>query len=122
MLPVIEMEYCAMQTDVTVFGKQGHHNLACLTVRVIQHDKPGVSSGAIVNVKRDKKKICKVVLTGDLCANGYYKDLEATKILFAGRVLHSGDLAAWYPSGGIRYTIELKELSSAVSSTLRRAT
>jgi len=73
------MEHCAMQTDVLVFGKQGHHNLACLAVRVIHYDKPGLSSRATANVKRDGKEIGEVVLTRNLCANVYYKNPEATK-------------------------------------------
>ena len=47
---------------------------------------------------------------GNICAKGYYKDATATKKLFAGGVLHSGDLAVWHSDGAIQILDRAKDI------------
>jgi long-subunit acyl-CoA synthetase (AMP-forming) len=51
-----------------------------------------------------------IVLQGNLCAKGYYKDPEATRKLFAGGWMHSGDLAVWHPDGAIQILDRAKDI------------
>ncbi len=74
-------------------ARQGHGFIVSLPIRVIRTDVP---YGTLLDVKQDGKEIGEIVCTGNICAKGYYKDPEATKHLFAGGVLHTGDLAVWH--------------------------
>ncbi|KAL4919307.1 hypothetical protein BDW62DRAFT_43395 [Aspergillus aurantiobrunneus] len=92
------------------FGKmarQGHGFLTSLPARVVHIDVP---EGTVVDVKRDGKEIGEIVFIGNICARGYYKDPEATRKLFAGNVLHSGDLAVWHPDGAIQILDRAKDI------------
>lgn len=73
-------------------ARQGHGFITSLPIRVIKTD---VKEGVIVDVKKDGKEIGEIVFVGNICAKGYYKDAAATKKLFAGGVLHSGDLVGF---------------------------
>jgi acyl-CoA synthetase (AMP-forming)/AMP-acid ligase II len=77
-------------------ARQGHGFVTSLPIRVIRRDLP---EGEIVNVKKDGKEIGEIVFVGNICVRGYHKDPEATRKLFAGGVLHSGDLAVWHEDG-----------------------
>jgi acyl-CoA synthetase (AMP-forming)/AMP-acid ligase II len=79
--------------------RQGHGFVTSLPIRVIRTDLP---EGEIVNVKQDGKEIGEVIFEGNICAKGYYKNPEATRKLFAGGMLHSGDLAVWHEDGSVQ--------------------
>ncbi|KAF3491593.1 luciferin 4-monooxygenase [Arthroderma uncinatum] len=88
-------------------ARQGHGFLTSLPARVIKTDIP---ESTIVEVSRDGKEIGEIVFTGNICARGYYKDPEATDKLFAGGVLHSGDLAVWHPDGAVQILDRAKDI------------
>ncbi|KAK2882572.1 hypothetical protein FQN49_000220 [Arthroderma sp. PD_2] len=88
-------------------ARQGHGFLTSLPARVIKTDVP---EGTIVEVSKDGKEIGEIVFTGNICARGYYKDVEATDKLFAGGVLHSGDLAVWHPDGAVQILDRAKDI------------
>ncbi|KAK8211593.1 hypothetical protein M8818_003248 [Zalaria obscura] len=88
-------------------ARQGHGFVASLPCRVIRTDVP---EGQIEDVKRDGKEIGEIAFLGNICAKGYYKDPEATRKLFAGGVLHSGDLAVWHPDGAIQILDRAKDI------------
>ena len=88
-------------------ARQGHGFLTSLPIRVIKPDQP---EGVLVDVKQDGKEIGEIVFVGNICAKGYYKDAEATRKLFAGGVLHSGDLAVWYPEGSAQIQDRAKDI------------
>jgi acyl-CoA synthetase (AMP-forming)/AMP-acid ligase II len=78
-----------------------------LPVRVIKTEQ---DEGVLINVKKDGKEIGEIVFDGNICAKGYYKDTEATRKLWAGSVLHSGDLAVWHPDGAIQILDRAKDI------------
>ncbi|KAJ5106670.1 hypothetical protein N7456_003345 [Penicillium angulare] len=88
-------------------ARQGHGFITSLPVRVIKTDVP---EGMVVDVERNGKEIGEVVFVGNICARGYYKDPEATRKLFAGGVLHSGDLAVWHPDRAIQILDRAKDI------------
>lgn len=88
-------------------ARQGHGFHTSHLARVI---KTNVEPGQIIDVKRDGQEIGEVVFSGNICANGYYKDPEATAKLFEGGVLHSGDLAVWHPDGAIQILDRAKDI------------
>lgn len=88
-------------------ARQGHGFITSLPVRVIKTDQP---EDAVIDVKRDGKEIGEIVFVGNICARGYYKDHDATRKLFAGGVLHSGDLAVWHPDGAIQILDRAKDI------------
>ncbi|CRG85837.1 putative acyl-activating enzyme 2 [Talaromyces islandicus] len=88
-------------------ARQGHGFLTSLPVRVI---KPELPEGTIIDVQRNGLELGEIVFSGNICAKGYYKDPEATRKLFAGGVLHSGDLAVWHPDGAIQILDRAKDI------------
>ena len=88
-------------------ARQGHGFVTSLPIRVI---KTEVSQDAIVDVKQDGKEIGEIVCLGNICAKGYYKDPAATRKLFAGGVLHTGDLAVWHPDGAAQILDRAKDI------------
>ncbi|KAJ5656671.1 hypothetical protein N7507_008621 [Penicillium longicatenatum] len=88
-------------------ARQGHGFITSLPVRVIKTDVP---EGTVTDVQRDGKEIGEIVFVGNICARGYYKDFVATRKLFAGGVLHSGDLAVWHPDGAIQILDRAKDI------------
>ena len=88
-------------------ARQGHGFLTSLPIRVIKTDVP---EGAVVDVKRDGKEIGEIACIGNICARGYYKDVDATRKLFAGGVLHTGDLAVWHPDGAAQILDRKKDI------------
>ena len=88
-------------------ARQGHGFITSLPVRVI---KTNVTYGTIVDVKQDGKEVGEVVFVGNICAKGYYNDPEATKRLFAGGVLHTGDLAVWHADRTIQILDRAKDI------------
>lgn len=88
-------------------ARQGHGFITSLPIRVIKTDVP---EATISEVKKDGKEIGEIVCLGNICAKGYYKDERATKKLFAGGVLHTGDLAVWHPDGAAQILDRAKDI------------
>ncbi|EFX00628.1 AMP-binding domain protein [Grosmannia clavigera kw1407] len=95
-------------------ARQGHGFLTSLPVRVIKpatESEAGTASRPLVeDVPRDGQTIGEIVFQGNICARGYYKDPAATAKLFAGGVLHSGDLAVWHADGSIQILDRAKDI------------
>src|SRR5437588_10002210 len=85
----------------------GHGFIASKMVRVI---KTNAETSTPVDVARNGQEIGEVAFVGNICCRGYYKDPEATAKLFAGGVLHSGDLAVWHPDGAIQIVDRSKDI------------
>lgn len=102
-------------------ARQGHGFMTSLPVRVINTEKP---EGVLEDVAKDGKQIGEIVFVGNICAKGYYKNPEATRKLFAGGVLHSGDLAVWHPDGAVQILDRAKDIiiSGKSSCSLSRLT
>ncbi|KAK0623232.1 hypothetical protein B0T14DRAFT_515662 [Immersiella caudata] len=88
-------------------ARQGHGFLTSLPVRVVKPDQP---AGVLVDVANDGKEIGEIVFFGNICARGYYKDPEATRKLFEGGGLHSGDLAVVHLDGSIQIQDRAKDI------------
>ncbi|KAI9166746.1 amp-binding domain-containing [Paramyrothecium foliicola] len=88
-------------------ARQGHGFITSLPIRVIKPDQPG---DVLIDVAKDGKEIGEIVFFGNICAKGYYKDDAATKKLFAGGALHSGDLAVWHPDGSAQILDRAKDI------------
>ncbi|KAJ5279096.1 hypothetical protein N7478_004468 [Penicillium angulare] len=88
-------------------ARQGHGFITSLPARVIKTDVP---EGTVIDVERNGQEIGEVVFVGNICARGYYKDPEATRKLFAGGFLHSGDLAVWHPDRAIQILDRAKDI------------
>ena len=88
-------------------ARQGHGFVTSLPIRVIKTDVP---EGTVVDVKKDGKEVGEIVCLGNICAKSYYKDPEATRKLFAGGVLHTGDLAVWHEDGAAQILDRAKDI------------
>lgn len=97
-----------------LMARQGHGFVTSLPVRVVKHREDDEDNNnkesALVDVARDGKEIGEIVFVGNICAKGYYKDPEATRKLFAGGALHSGDLAVWHPDGSVQILDRAKDI------------
>lgn len=89
-------------------ARQGHGFITSLPVRVIKTDQP--DENTLIDVEKNGKEIGEIVFMGNICCKGYYKDPEATRKLFAGGALHSGDLAVWHPDGSIQIQDRAKDI------------
>lgn len=105
-LPNVKDKYAKM-------ARQGHGFVTSLPARVIKTEVP---EGTIVDVEKNGKEIGEIVFAGNICARGYYKDEAATRKLFLGGVLHSGDLAVWHEDGAIQILDRAKDI--IISGTL----
>lgn len=88
-------------------ARQGHGFLTSLPARVI---KPGQKEGEIVDVAKNATEIGEIAVRGNICAKGYYKDAAATKALFAGGWMRTGDLAVWHSDGAIQIMDRAKDI------------
>ncbi|KAL9583046.1 MAG: hypothetical protein Q9203_005242 [Teloschistes exilis] len=88
-------------------ARQGHGFVTSLPIRIVKTDVP---EGTLLDVQKDGKEIGEIVCVGNICAKGYYKDAEATRKLFAGGVLHTGDLAIWHPDGAAQILDRAKDI------------
>ena len=88
-------------------ARQGHGFITSLPIRVIKPDQP---DGVLIDVKKDGKEIGEIICLGNICAKGYYKDPEATRKLFLGGALHTGDLAVWHPDGAAQILDRAKDI------------
>lgn len=96
-------------------ARQGHGFVTSLPVRVIKTGDD-VELSHIEDVEKNGKEIGEIVFLGNICVRGYYKDEAATRKLFAGNVLHSGDLAVWHEDGAIQILDRAKDI--IISGTL----
>lgn len=88
-------------------ARQGHGFVTSLPVRVTKRDAP---PNTVIDVAKDGKEVGEVVFSGNICSNGYHKNPEANAELFAGGVLHSGDLAVWHPDSSIQVMDRAKDV------------
>jgi long-subunit acyl-CoA synthetase (AMP-forming) len=89
-------------------ARQGHGFITSLPVRVGKVD--GIEEGKLDDVNRDGKEVGEVVFFGNNCAKEYYKDPEATRKLFLGGGLHSGDLAVWHEDRSVQILDRQKDI------------
>ncbi|EGX96830.1 AMP-binding domain protein [Cordyceps militaris CM01] len=88
-------------------ARQGHGFITSLPIRIIKQDQP---DGVLIDVAKNGKEIGEIVFFGNICAKEYYKDAAATRTLFAGGALHSGDLAVWHPDGSAQILDRAKDI------------
>ncbi|PMD20353.1 2-succinylbenzoate-CoA ligase [Hyaloscypha hepaticicola] len=88
-------------------ARQGHGFITALPIRIIKPDQP---DGVLIDVKKDGKEIGEIIFYGNICAKEYLKDEEATRKLFAGGALHSGDLAVWHEDGSAQILDRAKDI------------
>ncbi|KAG6018041.1 hypothetical protein E4U43_007765 [Claviceps pusilla] len=88
-------------------ARQGHGFVTSLPIRIIKPDQP---EDVLIDVAKDGKEIGEIVFSGNICAKKYFKDEEASRKLFAGGVLHSGDLAVWHPDGSAQILDRAKDI------------
>ncbi|KKZ61781.1 hypothetical protein EMCG_00508 [[Emmonsia] crescens] len=96
-----------IQEKYQKMARQGYGFLTSLPVRVIKTEVP---EGTVIDVEKNGEEIGEIVFVGNICTKGYYKDVEETKKLFSGGVLHSGDLAVWHPDGAIQILDRAKDI------------
>ena len=89
-------------------ARQGHGFLTSLPVRVVKVE--GVKEGELVDVKKDGKEVGEIIFFGNICAKEYLNDPEATRKLFLGGALHSGDLAVWHEDGAVHILDRQKDI------------
>lgn len=102
-----EWEELPLKEKYARMARQGHGFVTSLPIRVI---KPDLPEGQLEDVEKNGTEIGEIVFAGNICAKGYYKDPEATRKLFAGGVLHSGDLAVWHPDGALQILDRAKDI------------
>ncbi|KAK3340494.1 hypothetical protein B0H65DRAFT_261286 [Neurospora tetraspora] len=88
-------------------ARQGHGFITSLPARIIKPDQP---EGVLIDVEKNGQEVGEICFTGNICCKGYYKDPEATRKLFAGGVLHTGDLAVWHADGSIHIQDRAKDI------------
>lgn len=88
-------------------ARQGHGFVTSLPIRIIKTEVP---EGTVVDVEKNGKEIGEICFVGNICAKGYYKDAEATRKVFAGGILHSGDLAVWHSDGAAQILDRAKDI------------
>lgn len=64
----------------------------------------------MIDVAKNGEEIGEIVFFGNICAKSYYNDAEATRKVFAGGGLHSGDLAVWHPDGSAQILDRAKDI------------
>lgn len=95
------------QDKYAKMARQGHGFISSLPIRIIKPDQP---EGVLIDVQKNGAEVGEIVFSGNICAKGYYRDEEATRKLFAGGVLHSGDLAVWHPDGSAQIFDRAKDI------------
>lgn len=96
-------------------ARQGHSHVTNYVTRVIKTKEDDAGNkdqfqDEIIDVEKNGKEIGEIIFLGNICAKGYYKDAGATKKLFAGGVLHTGDLAVWDPDGAVKILDRAKDI------------
>ncbi|KAG6035940.1 hypothetical protein E4U19_004046 [Claviceps sp. Clav32 group G5] len=102
-----EWDNLSPQQKYAKMARQGHGFLTSLPIRIIKLDQP---EHILIDVAKNGREIGEIVFSGNICAKGYYHDEEASRKLFAGGVLHSGDLAVWHPDGSAQIVDRAKDI------------
>lgn len=102
-----EWDHLPPQEKYAKMARQGHGFITSLPIRIVKQDQPG---GVLVDVAKNGQEIGEIVFFGNICAKEYYKDPEATRKLFEGGGLHSGDLAVWHPDGSAQILDRAKDI------------
>ena len=102
-----EWDVLSSQDKYAKMARQGHGFISSLPIRIIKPDQP---EGVLIDVQKNGAEVGEIVFAGNICAKGYYRDEEATRRLFAGGVLHSGDLAVWHPDGSAQIFDRAKDI------------
>lgn len=103
-----EWETLPVKEKYARMARQGHGFITSLAVRVVKTE--GVEEGEFVDVKRDGKEVGEIIFFGNSCAKEYLNDPEATRKLFLGGGLHSGDLAVWHEDGSVHILDRQKDI------------
>ncbi|KAI6246270.1 Acetate/butyrate--CoA ligase AAE7, peroxisomal [Erysiphe necator] len=88
-------------------ARQGYGFITSLPIRIIRTDQP---DDVLIDVQKNGQEIGEIVFMGNNCAKEYLNDPEATKKLWAGGVLHSGDLAVWHSDGSAQILDRKKDI------------
>ncbi|KAG6179526.1 hypothetical protein E4U36_005522 [Claviceps purpurea] len=102
-----EWDNLSPQQKYAKMARQGHGFLTSLPIRIIKPDQP---EHILVDVAKNGQEVGEIVFSANICAKGYYHDEEASRKLFAGGVLHSGDLAVWHPDGSAQIVDRAKDI------------
>jgi len=105
--PMPSWDDLSAQEKYAKMARQGHGFIVSLPIRVIKPEQP---PGVLIDVAKNGAEVGEIIFSGNLCAKGYYKDEEATKKLFDGGWLHSGDLAVWHPDGSAQIFDRAKDI------------
>ena len=97
-------------------ARQGHGFVTSLPIRVIKADAP---EGQLIDVQKNGQEIGEIVCVGNICAKGYYKDAEATRKLFAGGALHTGDLVSVESCFPVTPQQELSDFLDLITETMK---
>jgi len=126
--PLPEWESLSPKEKFSKLARQGHGFITSLPARVVKtkSDEEIEAAAAaaaanptehaeeaeevLVDVAKDGKEIGEIVFFGNICTKGYYKDPEATKKMYAGGGLRTGDLAVWHPDGSIQILDRAKDI------------
>ncbi|TVY48900.1 putative acyl-activating enzyme [Lachnellula occidentalis] len=100
-------EELPMKEKYARMARQGHGFITGLPIRIVKPDQP---EGVLIDVQKDGKEIGEIIFFGNICAKEYYKDEEATRKLFAGGGMHSGDLAVWHEDGSAQILDRAKDI------------
>ncbi|KAI1327831.1 AMP-binding domain-containing protein [Xylariaceae sp. FL0255] len=103
-----EWEKMPVAEKYVQMARQGHGFLTSLPIRIVKPEE--AERGELIDVARDGREIGEIIFYGNICAKGYYKDAEATRKLFLGGALHSGDLAVMYPDGSAKIQDRAKDI------------
>lgn len=101
-------ETLPMKEKYARMARQGHGFITGLPFRIVKTE--GVKEGELVDVKKDGKEIGEIVVFGNLNAKEYLGDPEATRKLFLGGGLHTGDLAVWHEDGAAHILDRQKDI------------
>lgn len=88
-------------------AKQGYGFITSFPIRIIKTDQ---AEGVLIDVEKDGQEVGELVFSGNICTEGYLKDDQATKELWAGGVLHSGDLAVWHSDSSVQIVDRKKDI------------
>ncbi|KAG5967790.1 hypothetical protein E4U57_000145 [Claviceps arundinis] len=102
-----EWDHLPPEKKYAKMARQGHGFLTSLPIRIIKPDQP---EHILIDVAKNGQEIGEIVFSGNICAKGYYNDDEASRKLFAGGVVHSGDLAVWHPDGSAQIIDRAKDI------------
>ncbi|KAH7328480.1 AMP-binding enzyme [Stachybotrys elegans] len=105
--PMPAWESLSPEEKYAMMARQGHGFITSKAIRVVKPDQP---DDKLIDVAKDGQEIGEIVFFGNICAKGYYRDEEATRKLFAGGGLHSGDLAVWHPDGSVQILDRAKDI------------